>query len=143
MSTITHHVRRPARESTAERRQLVAVPPAADPADELRTAVEWAIAESRSAREDAERALGRAEVVRVRAATALEHDLRPMRIDEATRAALRATYAEADADVAAKRREVERARDLETATLRVCASVSGDGGDAARAVLLAALRAGA
>ena len=145
MSTITHHIRRPAPESTPDR-VLVALPAqtavekAADSAAELRAAVERSLEASRTAREQAERAYRLSERTRAHAARALEQDLHPMRLDEATRAARRADYAAAATEAEARLADLQRARALEEATARVCAAI--DQGDSAGlgALLVAQLR---
>ncbi|MET0735977.1 MAG: hypothetical protein ABWY55_10115 [Microbacterium sp.] len=139
MTTIAHHVRRPARESTSERRTPVTAVPTQT--DDLRIAIARAIETSRTALAEAQHALRKSELVRRQAAAALEADLRPMRLDEAGRAALREAYATADADVAAKQHALDRARSLDDATRRVCAELDSDAGSALAAVLRAQLRA--
>ncbi|WP_404431306.1 hypothetical protein LG299_14080 [Microbacterium lacus] len=157
MSTITHHIRRPAPESSPDR-VLVALPaqatqatqatqpaqPAAektaDPAAELRAAVERSLEASRTAREQAERAYRLSERTRAHAAHKLEQDLHPMRLDEATRAARRADYAAAAAEASVRKADLQRAHALEDATARVCAAIAQGDSTGMGALLVAQLR---
>ena len=82
-----------------------------------------ALESARTATASAERELRVAEAERARTARALEYDLRPMTLDEAGRAQLRAAYAEADAVVAEKRRTRDQARTLADAVTTIADSI--------------------
>jgi hypothetical protein len=98
-------------------------PSATAPTADLHGALNDALAASRAARIEAERELHRSENRRRHAASALEIDLRPMRIDEAARARLRDEYTIAAAEVTARRTELGRARALESAAATVVAAL--------------------
>ncbi|MET0811633.1 MAG: hypothetical protein ABWY03_01175 [Microbacterium sp.] len=114
MTTTTHHARRPVRRAAA------AVPPAVVSTTDFAQALTSAA----DARIRAEHDLRASELVRRRAGHALEQDLRPMRIDEATRAALRADYAAADAEVARRRQALDRAVRLDDAAREIAGAVA-------------------
>ena len=85
----------------------------------VRTELTVALDAARTAREHAERDLRLATVVRGRAAEALERTARNPLVDESARSALRGDYAAADRVVAARRAELERAREFERAAVVV------------------------
>ncbi len=76
----------------------------------------------------AERALGRSRVARTRAALDLERHLHPLTLDEADRERLRAAYAAADAQVAARQSALADARQFEQAARTVAAALETRGG---------------
>ncbi|MET0297650.1 MAG: hypothetical protein ABW024_09630 [Microbacterium sp.] len=117
MTTTAHHARRPARRNAS--RLVDAGAPRYNGDEDLTSDLSGALAASITARLDAERELRVAETARGHAAKALEKNLWPMRLDEPTRAALRAEYAATDAEVQHRRAVVERARALEQAARTV------------------------
>lgn len=86
---------------------------------DLEAALRAAVVEAGEEISRAERALGRSRVARTRAARDLEEHLHPLTLDEADRARLRAAYAAADADVAAKQSALADARAFAEAALTV------------------------
>ena len=122
MTTTAHHARRPAR----ERRPITAPTTASVPrsADALAIDLDLAVSSAAAHTAEAERELHVSELARRRSAQALEQDLRPMRLDETARAALRAAYAEADAEVARRRRTFDQAARLEAAAREIVAAMS-------------------
>ncbi len=121
MTTTAHHAPRPAR----ARRMLMAAPePEARSAAALRRDLEHVVEIAAAETAAAEHALRASELARRDAGRALEQDLRPLRIDEAARSALRADYAAADADVDRRRRALEKAARLEQAAREIVAALS-------------------
>ncbi|MCH6231773.1 hypothetical protein MK786_13560 [Microbacterium sp. CFH 31415] len=86
---------------------------------DLEAALRAAVVEAGEEIARAERALGRSRVARARAASDLEEHVHPLTLDEAERARLRAAYASADADVAAKQSALADARAFAEAALTV------------------------
>ncbi|GAA1929090.1 hypothetical protein GCM10009775_21440 [Microbacterium aoyamense] len=121
MSTSTHHARRPVRRAAA---------PIAASTPDATTGLAEALSSVSDARARAAHDLRVSELARRRAAQALEQDLRPMRIDEATRASLRAEYAEADAEVGRRREAFERAARLDDAAREIATAVAESPGPA-------------
>ncbi|MBD8023763.1 hypothetical protein [Microbacterium gallinarum] len=92
------------------------------PAD-LEAALRAAIIEADDETARAQRALGRSQVARTRAALELEQRLHPFLLDEAERERLRASYAAADADVTAKQSALAEARAFADAARTVAAAL--------------------
>lgn len=86
---------------------------------DLEAALRAAVVEAGEEIARAERALGRSRVARARAGLDLETHVHPLTLDEADRARLRAAYAAADADVAAKQSALADARAFAEAALTV------------------------
>ena len=99
---------------------------ASAPTSAVRAELAGAVADSRTAREDAERRLRIEVAIRSRAGVALERTAARAGVDEDERARLRAEYAAADRVVSQRQAEVDRAREFERAAYVVAAAFEAE-----------------